>query len=113
MRDRYAGERGRRDRRADARHDLERYSGGSQGKTFFTAPSEHERIPALQSHDFPAVPRSTNHQPVNELLADLRTTGALADEYALRRRRELEDGSVDQRVVEDEICVSEARDGLA
>ena len=49
-----------------------------------------------------------NHQPVDELLPDLRAARALADEHALRRRGQRERRRIDQRVVEHEIGVGEA-----
>ena len=51
MRDRNAGEGRRRDRRAHARHDLERDPGRRERQRFFAAAAEDERVAALEPHD--------------------------------------------------------------
>ena len=107
------GERGRGDRRADARHDLERNPGGRERQPFFAAAAEDERVTALESHDFLAGTGGANHQPVDGLLPDLRPAGPLADKDALRRRRERERRGIDERVVEHEVGVGQTSGRLA
>ena len=51
-----AGERGGGDRRAHARHDLERNPGGRERQPLFAAAAEDERVPALEAHDLLARP---------------------------------------------------------
>ena len=54
-----------------------------------------------------------DHQAMNQLLPDCRTAGALADEDALRRRREVEHSDIDERVVENDVRLGEAARSLS
>ena len=79
---------------------------------FFSTAAEHERVAALEAHDPLPGAGGADHQPVDELLPDLRAARALADEHALRRRRQRERCRIDERVVEHEVRVAEAIRGL-
>ena len=81
MRHRDPGQRGRGDRRGDARHDLERDAGRVERQGFFATAPEHERVARLQPHHAPATARGANQEPV-----DRRPGSSRAGRLACRRR---------------------------
>jgi hypothetical protein len=93
----------RRDRRADARDNLERDTRHRQRERFLGAAAEHERVSAFQPDDALAGARTANHQAVDRLLADALASRALADAEALRVRQAAERLRVDQRVVQNQV----------
>ena len=72
MRHRDAGQRGRGDRGADARHDLERDAGRGERQRLLAAAPEDERVARLEPHDPAPAARGANQQPVDRLLATSR-----------------------------------------
>ena len=112
MGDRNAGEQRRRNRARDSRNDFAGDAGGGERERFFSAAAEDERIAALQPHDPVAAARLANHQPIDRVLANRRTAGALADEEPPRPRRKAQRLGLDERVVEHEVGLREARDRL-
>ena len=96
MRHRYPGVRGRRDRARDAGHDLEGNARVAAGLGLFAAAAEHERVAALQAHDFePVLARDEQlvdlllrHRGAARRLADVDELGTGRREVEQRRRRE-------------------------
>ena len=66
----------------------------ASAEPFFAAAPEDERVAALETHDLLAGAGGADHQPVDELLPDLRTARALADEDCAGRRRQRERGRI-------------------
>ena len=84
-------------------HHLERNAGGRQRERLLAAAAEDERIAALEPHHPPPALRGANQQPDDELLADRRAAGALADENPLRRGCQLQRRRIDERVVQHQV----------
>ena len=104
MRHRDAGVGGRRHRGADAGHDLERDAGLRQRQRLLAAAAEHERVAALQPHHDAASPRLLDQPRVDLALRQTVGARALAREDAERARRRLvEQGRVDETVVDDHV----------
>ncbi len=113
MRDRDARKRRRRNRAADARHHLERHTGGAERDRFFPAAPEDKRVAAFEPHDPASATRRANHQRVDLLLRQDVTALALADEESLRVPRVPQNAVVDEGVVQHEVRCPQRRDRLA
>ena len=90
MRDRNARQGGRRHRRTDAGHHLERHAGGIERERLFAAAAEHERVAGLQANDAPPAARGADHQPVDGVLRHRAAASPLADGESLCVRRQRE-----------------------
>ena len=86
MRDGDSREQRRGNRAGDAGNDLAGNAGRGERQRLFPAASEDERIAALEPDDAMAAARLANHQPVDRVLPNRRTSGALADEEPPRAR---------------------------
>ena len=87
MRDRNAGVRGHRHRRAHARHDLERNARLRESLGLLAAAAEHERIAALEPHDTPPPARVLDEQVVDLALRQRVIAARLAGEDVTRAAR--------------------------
>ena len=112
MRDGNPREQRRGNRAGDAGNDLARNAGRGERQRLFPAASEDERVAALETHDAMAAARLADHQPVDRILANRRTAGALADEKTPGMRRVAQRRRLDERIVEDEIRLAQPPHGL-
>ncbi len=107
MRDGDPREHRRGNRAGDPGNDLAGNAGRGERERLFPAAAEDERIAALETHDSPATARLADHQPVDRVLPDRRTSGALAHEEPLRARGVAQRRGLDERVVEHEVRLAE------
>src|SRR5205814_9283642 len=77
---------------------------------FFPAAAEHDGVAALQPDDALAAQRAADHHPLDGLLLDGVTSGALADICPARLRSVTKSGAIHQRVVQDQIRAAEPVD---
>src|SRR5205823_12528299 len=91
MRDRNPGVRGTRDRRRDARHDLEVDAGRDELLGLLAAASETERIAALEPHDALSLARFVDEELIDLILRQRVRARSFADGNTLARdeRRDL------------------------
>ena len=111
MCDRDPCQQGRGDGGGDPRHDLTADAGGSQCQRLLSTPPEHERVAALEAHDTPPAAGFANHQSVDRVLADGRTSCTLTDEESARRGGIIERVGRNERVVEHQIRRSQPAHG--
>jgi len=102
-----------RDGRADAGNDLERNAGPRQRVGFFAAPSEDERIAALETHDPAPAPGVHDQERVDALLRQGVVAGGLAGEDAARARRLVEEARMHEPIVDDDVSAAQAARGRA
>ena len=107
MRDGDPREHRRGNRAGDPGNDLAGNAGRGKRERLFPAATEDERIAALQTDDSTAAARLADHQPVDRVLPNRRTSGALAHEEPLRARGVAQRRGLDERVVEHEVGLAE------
>jgi hypothetical protein len=112
MCERDSGEQRRRYGAGDSGDDLAFNPGGGQRERFLATTPEHERIAALQPHDLMATARFPNHEPIDRVLRNGRTAGALANKEPARAWGKLQRPWIDQRVIQHEIGRFEPLDRL-
>jgi hypothetical protein len=90
-----------RDRRGDTGDHLERDAGGRERRRLLAAPTENERIPALEANDDFAGQAALDEQLIDLVLRA--TTRPFADENVRRLRGEGQERRVGEVVVDDGI----------
>jgi hypothetical protein len=104
---------GHRDCRGHAGHHLEGNTGSRQRFGFFSAPTEHERIAALQADDVQPAPRAVEKQLGDHRLLDALAAAVFADQDAFRRcRRIVEQPRAGEIVVNHHVGALEPADAV-
>ncbi len=105
---RYAGKCGCRQPRRQPRNDAERDAGARQRQRLLAPAPEHERVAALQAHDFLAFARKPDDEIVDVGLVRRRFSTALAGGAHLGAgARQLEDARIDEGVMHDHIAFTQ------
>jgi hypothetical protein len=98
----------RGNRSGHAGNDLDRDTGLRQHEHLFRASAEYEWVAAFQAHDAFAKPRCANHQAIDRVLFDTRSTGTFTNAKALPMRQTTERFGIDERIVQNEIGLFDA-----
>src|SRR5207247_5787045 len=104
----------RRDVRAHPRNDLEGDAVARQRLRLLAAPAEDEGVAALEPHDTAPAPRVPDEERVDAFLGQRVSAARLAGEDAARPGCLVEEASIDQAIVDDDVGAAqelEATDG--